>query len=219
MPNYKTTLELGGAYRFDATVLEDIFAEAAGFLESDVTVSLNFSDAQRLESDDISEILEDQLLRMQVITGISLSGSNYKEVPVRRFRFVARGKDVLSTIEADVEGNREDSTALRNELEDLIRAKRLWYAPLFPINPFLLIALTCLATLIGGLVAGVVVRKFGATSEIAATAAVNALLPVFFLLILVRKHLFPRLVVEIGCSADAASRVSKSETSHSRCSC
>lgn len=209
MASYKTSLELGGAYKFDAALFRDLYSAAVAFLESELKITLNFADVHRLTATDIDDALNDQLLRTHVISEFSLDGANYLANPRRSFNLRARQDTFLATLSIEIEGSREQCTLLRNQIEDLLRPKKLWYSPLFPKNAAGGVALLLLSSLIALAVVFGVGLLFGLTLNDASkltAASFSIMAPVLALLAWFRKILFPRLHLELGRSADVGSR-------------
>src|SRR5579863_1431043 len=127
MARYETTLELQDAYMLDDKVLTDIFQRATAFVRSAVSISLNFGDVHTLNSDSLSEVLNDSLLSTDTVTEVVISGSNY-ENPARSSRFSISSATFRPTCRLSLEGEQDACRALSSHIEALLRAKRQWYS-------------------------------------------------------------------------------------------
>lgn len=207
MPEYKTTLSLSGAYRLDEALLQDLFQHAQAFVESKLSVRIECSDVHSLESNSLSEILRDSLLRMEVITEISIGGYSHSGL-LRRFQFRARALEYVPTISIDIEGRQDSCRALGSHIEGLLRAKRQWYSPIIPSGRFSVALATATATGIVILATPPMLARIFAPSLVGplVVSAIIGLFPCLALAYWLRRLLFPQLIVEIGQSAAIATR-------------
>jgi len=212
---YKVTLSLTGAYILDALVLQDIWESAKNFLDSDVTTEISFSDVHRIESDTLSDALEDSIIRAYVMTAVTLSGKNYRVEPARRFSLNARSETFLSPLWVEIEGRHEDCRGLGSRIEELLLAKRQWYSPLIPsgtASDVVVIVVALAAAFAIPLSAAYAILGNSRMMGIAAAIELSLTWPIIWLLHSARKFFFPQLIVSIGRSAEAGSRAKSART-------
>src|SRR4051794_2132458 len=91
MPDYTRSLTYWGAYRIDATLLNDLYDAVERFIEfEDPEVTISFVGGHKLESaSDTKEILNDSLIRKHVINELQIEGRNKDFDARRRFRLRA----------------------------------------------------------------------------------------------------------------------------------
>jgi hypothetical protein len=210
MSVYQTTLSLRGGYNLDRQLLEEIFHHATVFVKGNVDVEIEFGDVHKLNSQDLEALLEDSLIRTDMITGVEIKGRNYEVEPRRSFDFEANSESVFrATCRLQVSGEQEISRALSDRIERLIRVKRQWYSPiLLNDTESSLIIVIAVVLLIFALPIGIA-WVINATPRAALIIfMIEALGFWIWLYVLnrLRELLFPRLIFDIGRSAEVGKR-------------
>jgi hypothetical protein len=205
MAQFQTRLSLTGAYSVDATLLEDIVERAKAFLQSEVTIEVNFSDVHYIKTENLEEVVQDSLVRTDVITGISILGRNARAH--LKFFFKVRNNPVLPTIVVEIEGPQDACRSLSTHIERLLKVKRQWYSPIVPNNSFVSFATFFVAVSIV-LVAPIVLTQIFVPPKTEPVAVIHVLGWVAWIVLVLwlTQFLFPKLIVEIGRSAEIASR-------------
>jgi hypothetical protein len=213
--SYDITVEQRGAYALDEQILYDIYEAAKAFLDEGIEIEIECSGgAYKIKAEELSEALDDPLLRAHPITKIELSGSDYGADPKRRFSFKAEDDMFTPTVKLDIRGNHKDCSALASQLEKLISAKRQAYSPIAP-NGDVTSGITTILAILAILAAPVAATYlvFGPERVPIPIAAETVLaFPLLWILHRLRKTLFPSLVVEIRRSADIATRAKNART-------
>jgi hypothetical protein len=208
MAQYQTQLSLLGAYCIDATLLQDVVERANAFLEAETTIEINFSHVHKLASSSLPDVVQDSLMRTNLITRIAITGSNYGVAPYRAFSFEAQSGPFSPTISVNIWGNQEPSRSLSSHIEGLLRAKRQWYSYLI-IGPPALGSVMALSAVVGLVLAVAVGAAFifdRPSTQAVALITLAGVTVWLWPVILFSRFLFQPLIVEIGRSAEIASQ-------------
>jgi hypothetical protein len=145
-------------------------------------------------------------VRSQVISEISLAGTNYSVTLSRTFDFRAIGNPFSPTISVAISGEQDSCRSLISYIEERLSAKRKWYSALIPSNSFGFITATSLIMLILFTKLLIIAKFNKAFSENYLYNAFFLIPAMLFILNWFRSLLFPQLLVNIGRSGEIASR-------------
>jgi hypothetical protein len=207
MAQFQTQLSLLGAYSIDATLLQDVVEHANAFLDEDTEIEINFSGAHQLASSSLPDVLQDSLLRTDLITRVAITGANYRVEPKRVFNFEAQSEPMSPTISVRLSGNQEPCRSLSSHIEGLLKAKRQWYSKLVP-GPTLgsvMVILAILLLVVAVAMGAAFIFNPSSMQSVGQIALVSMVIW-FWPLMWFSRFLFPPLIVEIGRSAEIASQ-------------
>jgi len=199
---------MNGSFVIDKQALEDIFEACRKFVGTDIEAEPDFSEVHKLSSTSLAEAFDDPLVRAQQITTLSFSGSDYMTNPHRIISFRARRDFALSTIAVDIEGSQSEARSLRSHIEMMITPKRQWYSPIV-LSPnwasgttivVVVLALLAMPPLLAFHFRGEDWFKWVLVAEFA------LIWPIILLLNRIREFIFPKLIIDVGRSAEIGAR-------------
>lgn len=161
---YSSSFDLTGAYSFDEAAIVDLWNVGFAFTgeEGKTKIAIELEQDHKIESSNPTEILQDPYVKHRRIIRVNIDCTNYRADPSKRVSIELQVAPApTAPISVRISGKRDASTAVRTEIENIIRGRRLWYSThVFPnsfaaaVAGFVLMALLCFMIVIGLLFAG-----------------------------------------------------------------
>jgi hypothetical protein len=209
MAEYSTDINRRGPFIFDRVAITTFYDLIRKFLLNDrPTVSIGFVGEHSIQSDDIDSLLEDAYVSSRQIVKIGIEGSNYALKP-RRSGSITLSSEYGQEVRVSIKGDRDPSTLLRGEIEGILHGCTPWYARLYlPAG-----------SIYDGIRMGIgFVVCWAITVAVPLAATPGQKIDVLFLLsssgfglwvllawLFLNRRMFPRLLFDIGKSAEKVS--------------
>ena len=127
MAEYATSFDSAGAYSFDAESIKDLWEQVKRYVGDEAQISVNLEGDQRIKLKDVAELVDDAFIRRNFIEELSISGAVYGVKPHKAISVTLRRTSFLDTVSVSLSGDREECTARRVEIENILAARQLWY--------------------------------------------------------------------------------------------
>jgi hypothetical protein len=208
MADYHSTVRKTGAYKIDKELILTIYRLQREFLEGDPECSACLEGDHKITVKDPSQLFDDPLVKAKYLNEVTMEGRG----PSSRSVSVEFAKDhaFLDSARLIVAGESDRCIVLRGKIESLIDAKKQWYS-------FLMIGSATRATmlstlsylLIMALSVGIVFVSSGLDGLVNHVLLWTLTTPIWLTIFLswVRPLLFPKIIFEIGQSADLGRRL------------
>lgn len=209
--DYKTYIEKYDAYSFDAATIKDLWSLLKTFSKNEarLTIKITLEENNIVEASDPDVLFQDPYVKYKYIKSIEISTSNYDGGSFSLASIGLRENSGWTMpIDITISGERDLSTTLRSNIEDIINGRRLWYAR-FMLPDDYAYHLLMLIVLIGAMATAVSFfhKYYGPVNSQDNILLVIVEALVFTGLLLFGKRLlFPSMSFEIGKSAQRATR-------------
>jgi hypothetical protein len=203
MATYATSFTKRGGYSFDERAIADLWNQAKSFVGDDANITVKLEGDHEIRLKEVNELFEDAFLRHNFIEQLSIYGSDFRAEPVKNIS-ISLGYYVWVSIS----GDRQECAVKRTEIENILGGRRIWYSKLF--------AGGVVKWFLGGvIVSGIInfvaerIRRRVGLDDSFLSATIIAL-PLIVLVVLLfataKDRMFPRLVFELGKSAQVGKR-------------
>jgi hypothetical protein len=202
MPEYSVEFHRNGAYAFDQSAISELCRVVRTLTDQDPIIALRFEDDHQIQGSDIETLLNDDEVRNFRLASVDLHAGNF----VDSYISITIARDFGHPISIEIQGNKDSVTRARAEIESIIGRGRQWYSwhsippPWDFLGGITVWALVSLPLALG-------VLRFVSPS---AGNGIRALivLPLIWLTFWLMTTMFPKLVFDIGRSAELARRAS-----------
>lgn len=209
MDKYSTNFTRSGGYIFSRNPIVAIAKAVERFTGSTPKINIALADNHNVQSGDVDEVLADSYVINRLIERINITSMethkivDKKAVSNDRYVNVTLSVDRFDSIDVDIRGDRDASVSLRGEIETIIDGQRQWYWWLTARmrSPFdaLLFGATSFAFFVLG---AAITTAMGKEAKDGVWFAVLFAAAAMWLLFLLKKQLFPKLLFDIGKSGD-----------------
>src|SRR5437773_2576425 len=122
---YSADFKKDGAYTFNVETLVDIVKLASNFLEEDAQITIELAENHKIADTKLDELLSDIYIKSKEIQRISIEGHNTKP---HRIISVKLNDDIYHRLYVRVSGDRNSSTKVRSEIEEIVDGRKQWYS-------------------------------------------------------------------------------------------
>jgi hypothetical protein len=202
MPEYTASFSKRGAYSFGQGAIMDLVSATKKFLDGgEPTIEIRLKHGHRVEMNDAEAILTDAFVRNGVLQGIEISAWPRGS----RISISLGQRGLFSVVDVTIAGSRDKCTAARAEIEPILDASRLWYAPFYERW-----SLSILPWVVVGLLLSEMISRWPISKDAPIWVSLIAFLAVLVLAVAVfnlfGRRMFPQVVFEIGRSNEVGER-------------
>jgi hypothetical protein len=212
MAEYSASFREGGALQFGQDSVRDLVKAATDFTGEAAQVTIEFRGDHKIAASDLDQLLNDSYVRSLMIISIRIDSSRYRPAPRRTVDVKISSEYLtLGAISVSIDGDRDASIVTRDRIEKIVRGCWTWYSRFYrPFQTEFQVARVVVVFIIVFLLlfaAFLILRGIPHSPDELAERAAEALLlspSFYFVLAFLRNRLFPKLLFNLGKSADVA---------------
>lgn len=204
MADYSSRLKMHRAYRVTKDTISTLVSVIGPFIASDPTITFYLEGSHEIKDSNLNALLEDPYIGAKYIDKLSIDGRSHAESGIWRTVDVTFEVGTLQTVVVSISGERKESTALRSEVENILKGAELWYSFMFlpyGFASFLISTIGPFIVILSGTFVAAMLLGYEQNGKFPPSVGLVCicLLALFYGL---KRLLFPKLTFEIGKSAN-----------------
>jgi hypothetical protein len=219
LAEFSTSFSKTGGYIVTRDAIMDLYAACSEFAGSPPRMTIELAGNFNIQGSDVIELLDElyvkskPILRLRIDASGRLNNAHRRSVSISLTNESSGIRSWGSSIDVSLSGEKAGTVAARDEIEARLAGLRKWYSLMLPNNDAMdfllfLVVLVCSLFLTGYIFFRYLNPNSGSTPTL---AELSGFLCQWFVTVVaiafLRKKLFPKLLFDIGKSADQIRRV------------